>query len=241
MWINAMERRLDAVVYVDQAEAEVHPDRLTTRVNLYTAAEKSLEQAANLFAQANYVGKQAEVLRSLEQLKEKQAFAISLSEIFQSPTITLSTKDIPVPTSTQELPVGLERFEHINIQAHLDCWIRELRVGETLEFDIDLINVGRYPALLLRFENLIPQGFEFIDKVGIYRRENGIVNLRGRKLGPLSHHELRFALKAKQKGTYALNPTVIFQDEAGQQWSKTLDPVAITVKEFGILRWLRGP
>jgi len=114
-------------------------------------------------------------------------------------------------------------------------------VGETLEFEIDLINVGRYPAILVRFENLIPQGFEFVDTVGIYRRENGIVNLRGRKLGPLSHDELRFALKAIEKGTYALSPTVIFQDETGNQWSKTLDPVAITVKEVGILRWLRGP
>ncbi|UCH37450.1 MAG: hypothetical protein JSV76_07180, partial [Candidatus Bathyarchaeota archaeon] len=241
IWMNAMERRLDAIVFIDQAEAEVHPDRLTARVNLYTAAEKSLEQAAHLFAEANYVGKQAEVLRSLDQLREKQAFAISLSEVFQAPSITLSTKDIPVPTSTQELPVGLERFEHINIQAHLDCWIRELRVGETLEFEIDLINVGRYPAILVRFEHLIPQGFEFVDTVGTYRREDGIVNLRGRKLGPLSHDELRFALKATQKGTYALSPTVIFQDETGNQWSKTLDPVAITVKEFGILRWLRGP
>ena len=164
-----------------------------------------------------------------------------MSDIFQAPAITVSTKDIPVPTSTQELPVGLESFEHINIQAHLDCWIRELRVGETLEFEIDLINVGRYPAILLRFENLIPPGFAFIEKVGIYRRENGVINLRGRKLGPLSHDELKFALKANQKGTYALNPTVIFQDEAGKQWSKTLDPVAITVKEYGIMRWLLGP
>jgi uncharacterized repeat protein (TIGR01451 family) len=241
IWINAMERMLDAVVYMDQAEAEVHPDRLTTRVNLYTLAEKSLEQAANLFAKANYAGKQVEMLRHLDQLREKRAFATSLSDIFQAPSITLSTKDIPVPTSTQELPVGLESFEHINIQAHLDCWIRELRVGETLEFEIDLINVGRYPAILLCFENLIPPGFTFIDKVGTYRRENGVINLRGRKLGPLSHDELRFALKANQKGNYALSPTVIFQDEAGKQWSKTLDPVAITVKEYGLFHWLRGP
>jgi uncharacterized repeat protein (TIGR01451 family) len=241
IWINAMERRLDAVVYMDQAEAEVHPDRLTHRVNLYTLAEKSLEQAANLFAKANYVGEQTKVLRSLEQLKEKQAFATSLRDVLQAPSITLSTKEIPVPTSTQEFPVGLESFEHINIQAHLDCWIRELRVGETLEFEIDLVNVGRYPAILVRFENLIPKGFEFIDKVGTYRRQNGVINLRGRKLGPLSHDELRFALKANQKGTYALSPTVIFQDEAGQQWAKTLEPVAITVKEYGIWRWIRGP
>jgi hypothetical protein len=93
----------------------------------------------------------------------------------------------------------------------------------------------------LRFENLIPQGFEFIGTIGIYRLENDVINLKGRKLGPLSHDELRFALKANQKGTYELKPTVIFQDESGQQWSKTPDPVTITVKDFGILRWLRGP
>ena len=52
------------------------------------------------------------------------------------------------PTRTHENPVGLERFEHGDMQANMIIRQKSLKVGENLNLEIGLVNAGKGPATL---------------------------------------------------------------------------------------------
>jgi len=238
VWINATQVLFDAYVYMSQAEVELDPRKKHER---YLLAEKCLERAAELYEKAGYIGKRNEVARSLEKVKEKREFTFSLGEVLKAPSITLSTAGVMAPTIAHEDPVGLQRFEHADIQANLIAYVKEAIVGGDIELELELANAGKGSALLMRVEGIVPKGFEMTQKPETYRLEDGHLNLKGKKLGPLKTEEMRLVLKAKTKGTFSLKPRILYQDETGEYKSHEPEPATITVKELGIWRWIRGP
>ena len=67
------------------------------------------------------------------------------------------------------------------------------------------------------------------------------MHLRGSKLAALETEEIQIAYKPRKKGEFVFRPTIHYTNEAGEQKSCELEQVAITVKEGGIRRWLKGP
>ena len=238
VWINATQVLFDAYVYMNQAEVEVDPQKKHER---YLLAEKCLERAALLYEKAGFTGKENETRKSLEKVKEKREFVSSLGEILKVPSITLSTAGVFAPTLSHEDPVGLQRFEHADVQANLAAQPREVTVGQRVDLDLDLANAGKGSALLIGIEDFVPKGFEIAQKPENYRIEGGRLNMKGKKLGALKTEEVRFALEARTKGTFHIRPRILFQDETGEHRSYEPEPLTITVKELGIWRWIRGP
>jgi hypothetical protein len=70
--------------------------------------------------------------------------------------------------------------------------------------------------------------------------EDSHVDMKGKLLGPLKTEELRFVLKPRVQGTFALKPTILYLDENGKYKSHEPESVTITVKELGIKGWLKG-
>jgi len=238
VWINATQVLFDAYVYMGQAEVELDPQKKHER---YLLAEKCLERVAALYEKAGYIGKKHEIEKSLERVKEKREFIFSLGEVLKAPSITLSMAGVLAPTLSHEDPVGLQRFEHADIQANLIVHDKEIIVGEDVEFELELANAGKGSALLMRVEGIVPKGFEMTRKPETYRLEDGFLNMKGKKLGPLKTEEVKYILKATTKGTFPLKPRILYQDETGDYKSHEPPQATITVKELGIWRWIRGP
>ena len=167
--------------------------------------------------------------------------AVTLSEVLHAPPIVSQTVAFSTPTQTQEKAVGLERFEHADIQANLILHVTELKVGEKLEIEIELVNAGKGPALLIKVEEIIPEGFKLIEKPEVYRAEDRYLNMKGKRLPPLKTEEVKLVLKPQKKGVFPLKPRVLYLDETGKYKSHEPEPVTITVKELGISGWLKGP
>lgn len=118
---------------------------------------------------------------------------------------------------------------------------REVKVGEDLNLEIELVNAGRAPAQLVKVEEVIPQGFEIRQAPDTCRVEDGYLDMRGRTLSPLKTAELKIVLRPLDKGTYDLRPRILYLDEGGKYRSHEPEPVTVVVKEMGIRGWLRGP
>jgi tetratricopeptide (TPR) repeat protein len=211
-WVNANETLLDAYVYMSKAETEIIHEE---KIQQYQLAEKYLERSAQLYEKAGYTGKRDEALKALANVKEKREFAISLSEAFKPPTAASSTTVFSVPASTKEEAVGLERFEHANIQAYLTA-PEEATMGEELEVRIDLANVAKETGLLVRIDELIPAGFEVAREPAAYLIEGKSLNAKGKQLPPQKVESLTISLKATQTGNFQLRPEVIYVDELGK-------------------------
>jgi hypothetical protein len=141
---------------------------------------------------------------------------------------------------TIEEPVGLSKFEHAFVQANLVTHQKDIVVGESFGLEIQLANLGKDTAFLIKVEDVIPEGFDVLEKPERCAVNDGLVSLKGRKLAPLETQEMKFTLRPKKKGKFSLSPRIQFMDEAGEYKSCELEQVTVNVKELGIRGWLKG-
>ncbi len=146
---------------MNSAEGEVDPEKKT---KYYQIAEQLLQIAAGSFMKAKQPEKTVEVQRILVTVREEKALAASLNAVMLAPSIASSTMSFATPTPTSEVSVGLERFDHADVQANLICSVHEVRVGESFTLNVEFVNAGKQAALITKLENIIPEGFMVVEK-----------------------------------------------------------------------------
>jgi len=238
LWTNATETLFDAYNFMSSAEIEVDPEK---RMKTYLITEKCLRQSADLYEMAGYIGKRDEVSNILERVKEKREFALSLGELLTAPSAASSTSLIAAPSLTVEEPVGVMKFKNEFIQANLIARKRELVFGENLYLEIHLANLGKGMAFLTRVEDMIPEGFNLVEKPEKCVINDGIIDLKGRRMAALETMEMKLVLKAKKKGEFVFMPKISYMNDVGEYRSHELESMVVTVKGMGIREWLRGP
>jgi tetratricopeptide (TPR) repeat protein len=236
-YAKATELLFDAYVRMDSAKEESDPEK---KAKFYAMAEKVLQTSAGYFMKAEHPEKRKQVLGLLEKVKEERELATSLTEMLHSPSIISTTTAFATPTPTHEEAVGSDRFEHADVQANVITRQKELKVDERLDVEIELVNAGKSPALLIKVAEVVPQDFELIEKPGNYRVEDSYLNMKGKRLDALKTEELKIVLKPKAQGVFQLKPKILYIDENGKYKSHEPEPISITVKELGIKGWLKG-
>jgi tetratricopeptide (TPR) repeat protein len=236
-YAKAMGLLFEAYVHMDMAKRQKDPEEKT---KLYLVAEKVLQTSAGSFMKAEHPEKREQVLRLLEKVREEKELALSIKEVLRAPSIVSTTTSFSAPTPTSEEPVGSERFEHADVQANVMVRRKELKVGEDLDLEIELVNAGKGQALLVKVTEVIPEGFDIVERPDVYRIEDSYIDMKGRRLGPLKTEEVRLVLRPKVQGVFNLKPKVLYLDENGQYKSYEHECVSITVKELGIKGWVKG-
>ncbi len=225
----ATQRLLDAYVYMGNAQKEVDPGKKT---KFYMVAEKVLQTSIGSFLKARQPGKSKQVQRLLEKVREEKKLAVSLSEILNAPSATSSTASFVTPTPSEETAVGVEKFEQANLQANLIVPTKEVPIGEGLNLKMQITNVGKQAVLLDKIEGITPSGFEVVTKPNRYFLEDMNLNMNGRRLDPLSTEEFNLVLKPFEKGTFEINPRMVYVDETGSQMVSALEPVTVKVSKI---------
>ena len=236
-YARATNRLFDAYVYIHKAEMETEPRQ---KAQYYRMAEEILQASAGSYMKAKHPEKSEEVKRLLESVKQERQLAVSLSELLHAPTIASTTNSFSTPTPSYEKAIGLERFEHADIQANIIVKAKEVRVGEEVDLEIELVNAGKAPALLIKTQEIIPESFEIKEVPEAYRVEDRYLNMKGKRLDPLKTEEIRIVVKPLSKGTFTLKPRILYLDENGKYKSHEPESVPITVKELGIKGWIKG-
>ena len=135
----------------------------------------------------------------------------------------------------------MERFEDANIVGSLQVSKTELPVGSSFTIRLDLVNVGKTSAMLMKLEEIRPEGLELDVHNMLVGKDGQFIDLKGRRLESLKTHEVTVSLKAGRKGSYVLKPRVRFVDESSRYKMYEFEPVSLTVTELGIAGWLKGP
>jgi hypothetical protein len=236
-YAKASKLLFDSYAYVNRAGSEEDQEKKT---KLYTMAEKVLQASVSSFEKAGQPGRKEQVLKILAKVKEDRELAMSLAEVFLAPDIVSTTKAFSSPTPTQEAAMGLDRFEHADVQATMIAKPKELHVGEELVLEIELVNAGRGPAQLTKVESMVPEGFVVVQEPEKFRMEDSQINLRGRRLDALKTEDVRLIVKPTAKGSFRLKPRIMYLDDSGANRTCEPVPVEVTVREMGISGWLRG-
>ena len=227
-YAKATKRLFDAYVYMNNAKREIDPEK---EAKYYLMAEKVLQNSAESFTKARHAEKTDQVQKLLEKVREERELALSLSEVFHAPTLTSSTASFATISLSEERAVGLERFEHADIQAKLIQPGTDIRVGEEANLEIQIANVGKEAVLLTKVENIIPVGFQLVSKPDDCSFEDTHLIIKGKRLDPLQMNEIKFVFKPFKRGAFELRPRIVCVDETGHQLLYEPEPRIFNVLE----------
>jgi uncharacterized repeat protein (TIGR01451 family) len=188
-----------------------------------------LETAVKYFEKSKYRSKTIQVQILLEKAREEKELALSLGEIFHAPAITSSTASFSTMRPMEESAVGLERFENADLQARLVQCETDAKVGSSVTFKIQVVNVGKEPVSLVRIENLVPAGFQLIEKPDYCQFEDLQLTMKGKRLEPLKTEELSLTLRMFKKGTIEIKPRIVCVDQIGHQTAYYPEQVVFNV------------
>ncbi len=236
-WTQATQAMFDALAYMASAEVELEPRKKT---EFYHLAEKHLELASKLYKEAGFQTKSDEALRHLGRARQEKEILLTPVEVLaENPAVSGA---VVTPVSLiRDHAAGLEKFEVAQVVGNLTLQEKELGVGSDLTVELEMANVGKSAAMLIKLENLAPVGLQ-LDRQKISQRvEDNFIDMKGKRLEYLKTHEVKVPMRALAKGIFQIRPRVLFVDEKGTYKSYDFEPVALTVKELGISGWLKGP
>ncbi len=145
------------------------------------------------------------------------------------------------PTQMSERTAGPKSIQQAEVQCKIMVTPQELKIGESLDLEIELTNKRKEGAILLtRITEIMPEGFATTKKPESYRIEGDCLNMKEKQLDPLKREEIRLSLTPKIQGTFYIKPKVVYLDENGKEKIIEPKPISITVKELGIKGWLKG-
>jgi tetratricopeptide (TPR) repeat protein/KaiC/GvpD/RAD55 family RecA-like ATPase len=122
------------------------------------------------------------------------------------------------------------RFEHANVQASLMVR-RQVVVGEEFEMRLDLVNVGRKPALLVKIENVLPEDFKVAALPSWCSMQNRNIEMKGREIGAFQVESVKLGLKGLKAGAFTLVPQAVYVDDQGETKTCRLNTVNIAVRQ----------
>ncbi len=236
---NAKATRLlfDAYAYMDDANRERENQK---KIKLYALAEEVLRASAETFVKAEQPRKETEVLKLLGRVQKEEALAKSMTKVLEVSGALSSTTAFTTPSPTKETAVGLEGFEHANVQVRVKTRRNLLKLGETFDLEMELVNAGRGSAQLVRIEELLSQGFVLIEGPEGVSAEGADLSMSGRRLASLKTEDFKLLLQPRARGHFRLRPRIVYLDDGGQIRSVEPEPVELTVGELGISGWLKG-
>jgi tetratricopeptide (TPR) repeat protein len=227
--VEATKRLLDAYVYISKAEADADPEK---RSRFYLMAEKCLELAAKSYGKAKHHDKKKETLQNLERVKTERELAFSLSEVLSVPNDISNITRVSMLYSTEKA-AGLDEFESASIRARLSV-PKEFVPSEEFEVKLDLANVGKKPGLLVRIDGLVPSRCRVVKMPSYCALEGASLNMKGRKLDPLSVESVSISVQIADVAGVSLSPQVVYADDLGNFRTIRAEETKIqAVVEFG--------
>jgi len=234
---KANQRLFEAYGYMVKASKEMEPQ---SKAAYYSMAEKLFENAAGALRDSGYHDKSDEINLMLGRVRKEREVAVSLSSIYSVPSIISPSQTYPVPLPTVESAVGLEKFEKAEIQANSLVRNKQCRIGEQVEIDIEVVNVGKGKATLLQIDHLLLDGFK-VNKVPTWSRlEQGSLILRNKALKTQEIEDIALTITPYRKGEYSFRPLVVYKNDSGEVSYHMVSLDTITVNEIGISDWIRG-
>jgi tetratricopeptide (TPR) repeat protein len=193
------------------------------RVYLERNAEGDKEMAGSLINRALEMFQKMGAKKNIEK-------TMTLIETLNSPS-----------TQTPKTTVSPKAHEVTDLQATIIATPQELKIGESLELEIELTNTCKEGAIFLtKITEVVPEGFAIAKKPEFYRMEGNCLNMKGRRLDPSMTEEVKLVLTPKVQGTFHVKPQILFIDANGKEKTHEPKPTSITVKELGIKGWLKG-
>lgn len=122
-----------------------------------------------------------------------------------------------------------ERFEHANLQAHIMARSQAV-VGQEFEIRVDLINVGRKPAELVKIEGFALSEFNIVGLPSYCSQQNGSILTKDKVVDSFKVETIKLKLKATKAGSYDIISEATYLDDLGRTRTFKLNTITIIAR-----------
>ena len=129
--------------------------------------------------------------------------------------------------------MGTQRFDEAYVVGDLNIPQRDITLGSLFLLDLEIANVGKAPATLVKLQSVLPQGFELVTEGNAEISPNGDLDLKGRNLDHLKTYTVKVQVRPVRKGTTELRPRLFYVDDSGTYKTFQFRPTTITVLDIG--------
>jgi adenylate cyclase len=207
--------------------------------NVYWLSKYVLYEYARVYLERNQPGDKEKARDLLNQALEIFLKLGAKRDVEKVKTL-LETLN-PPSTQTTETTVNSEIQKVVDLRTAITVTPRELKIGESLEVEVELTNTRREGAIIMtKITEVIPEGFGIVKKPEVYRMEDNCLNMKEKRLGPQETEIVKLVLTPKMQGTLQIKPRILYVDADGNEKTYESKPISITVKELGIKGWLKG-
>jgi tetratricopeptide (TPR) repeat protein len=238
MLLRAQKRWKESVDYFEKS-LEEHEALNARRWDVYYFAKMVLSEYGRLYLERggegdgekafNFLNQALEIFQKMGARRDIEKTMLLIEALHLS------------PKQTHEKVVSLESLEYTDVQSKIIATPKELKIGESLELEIEITNTGKKGAVLLaKITEVIPEGFAMVKKPELYRIEGNCLNMKEKRLDPSMKEEVKLVLTPKIQGTFHIKPKILYIDADGKEKTHEPKPASITVKELGIKGWLKG-
>jgi tetratricopeptide (TPR) repeat protein len=250
------DKRLIAGEEVGRAMLLCAEKKWTESIDLFERSLQEYEALGarrwNVYGLANFLYAYARVYLERNQLGDREKASKLLNQALEIFLEMGAKKDVEKTmmlvealkspsAQTPETTLGPEGHEVTDLQVNIIAAPKEIKIGESLELEIELANTRKEGAILLiKITEVVPEGFAISKKPEFYRMEGDCLNMKEKQLGPQETEEVKLVLTPKVQGTLHIKPKTLFIDTNGKEKTLEPKPTSITVKELGIKGWLKG-
>ena len=210
--------------------------------NVYWLAKTILYEYARVYLERNQPGdreKACDLLNQALEIFQKMGAKKDIEKV-EARLLNIETGKV-APAQIHKKEASMENHEYTELLGNVVATPRELKVGESLELEIELTNTCKEGAILLtKITEVVPEGFIIAKKPELYRMEGDCLNMKEKRLDPLRKEEVKLVLTPKIQGTFQIKPKILYTDANGEEKTHEPKPISITVKELGIKGWLKG-
>ncbi len=205
-------------MYLADAEAERDSQK---KSELYHLAEGHLQLACRLYAKSGFPRKEAETRKHLKSIIEEKGLLSPAEVLGDSPVAHDNRVSLALH---REKPLGLERFQTVRLWGQASIMEKPGAQGAVFTLNLELTNMGKESATLIRIEDIVPEGLE---AEGAQGRS---LDLKEKRLDYLKTHKVAVDVRAPSKGMFEIRPKVILVDDKGNQSSFEFEPTAVVAK-----------
>jgi tetratricopeptide (TPR) repeat protein len=219
---HARARRLLLNASLQLSKANNEPDE-RKKAALYQLADVLLRESAIEFLRARQPIRRREALRLLEKAQIESRTSLKLLETLKAATAPSTNAAFYTPIQGEEKAVGLERFDHPDVEARVVNVTRGVGINGDVELEIEISNLGAQPVRVLRLDDIIPEGTDLTKAPESWKDQGRSLTDGGQMISPTKTETLRLYFRPRADGLLRIQPRVVFIDENGSRWERFMN------------------
>ena len=119
-------------------------------------------------------------------------------------------------------------FNHADLQAHLIVR-RKVEVGEEFEMRLDLVNIGKKPALLVEVTDMLLNDCNLSSLSSWCSIQEGTIDMKSKEIGAFKIETIKLRIQATKIGVFDLAPSLVYINDLKETVKCKFNQVSITV------------